>query len=226
MLVARRADRLQALADGTGGEAEPCDIGDRGGRALAARSSNVTRRCTRWSTTPASRPAVFPEVDLDRIEEVARINYLGGVWVTRAILPGLRPAKSGEPTPRQRRLDRGCRRLRPVGRLHGREARPARVLTLAAARCTGAGSTCTRSSRDRPDGGLPAARPSGPPVHASFVVHPSVSRRDRRRLGAEQRGRRALVPYRPAALLFGIAPALSRGSATGRSRGARPSGRR
>ena len=38
ILVARREDRLRALAEETGGEAEPCDIGDRAAvEALAAR---------------------------------------------------------------------------------------------------------------------------------------------------------------------------------------------
>jgi len=39
---------------------------------------------------PARRQ--FTDVDLDLVEEVARVNYLGGVWLTRALLPGLGPA--------------------------------------------------------------------------------------------------------------------------------------
>ncbi len=42
---------------------------------------------------PARR--TLDEVDLDLVEEVARVNYLGGVWVTRALLPGLRLAAGG-----------------------------------------------------------------------------------------------------------------------------------
>ena len=37
--------------------------------------------------------AAFPEVELDLVEEVARVNYLGGVWMTRALLPALRPGR-------------------------------------------------------------------------------------------------------------------------------------
>ena len=43
---------------------------------------------------PARR--AFPDVELDLIEEVARVNYLGGVWMTRALLPGLRARAPGE----------------------------------------------------------------------------------------------------------------------------------
>ena len=61
------------------------------------------------------------------------MNYLGGVWMTRALLPGLRPARRRRALAhRERRLRRGNRRLRPVRGLHGGEARPARVLALAA----------------------------------------------------------------------------------------------
>jgi hypothetical protein len=34
----------------------------------------------------------FAEIDLDRLEEVLRVNYLGGVWMLRALLPGLEAA--------------------------------------------------------------------------------------------------------------------------------------
>ena len=83
-----------ALAEETGGEAEPCDIGDRAAvEALAARILErhpSIHALVNNAGMPARRQ--FPDVELDLVEEVARVNYLGGVWVTRGLLPGLRPA--------------------------------------------------------------------------------------------------------------------------------------
>ena len=90
----RRADRLRTLAEETGGEVEPCDIGDRA--AVEAVAASVLERhpavdaLINNAGIPARRS--FVDVDLDLVEEVARINYLGGVWLTRSLLPGLRPA--------------------------------------------------------------------------------------------------------------------------------------
>ena len=83
--------RLRALAEETGGEAEPCDIGDRAAvEALAARILErhpSIHALVNNAGIPARRQ--FPDVDLDLVEEVARVNYLGGVWLTRGLLPGL-----------------------------------------------------------------------------------------------------------------------------------------
>ena len=95
VLVARRADRLRTLAEETGGEAEPCDIGDRA--AVEELAARVLERhpaigaLVNNAGMPARRS--FADVDLDLVEEVARVNYLGGVWLTRGLLPGLRPAQ-------------------------------------------------------------------------------------------------------------------------------------
>ncbi len=97
ILVARREDRLRALAEETGGEAEQCDIGDR--EAVEALAARILGRhpslhaLVNNAGMPARRQ--FPSVDLDLVEEVARVNYLGGVWLTRGLLPGLRPAPGG-----------------------------------------------------------------------------------------------------------------------------------
>ena len=34
----------------------------------------------------------FAAIDLELLEEVLRVNYLGGVWMLRALLPGLEAA--------------------------------------------------------------------------------------------------------------------------------------
>ena len=94
VLVARREDRLRALADEIGGEIEVCDVGDR-----AAVESLATRVLERHPTihllvNNAGMPArgTFLNVDPGLIEEVMRVNYLGGVWCTRAFMPGLEVA--------------------------------------------------------------------------------------------------------------------------------------
>lgn len=94
VLVARREDRLRSLAGEIGGEVEACDVGDRAAvEALAARV--LERHPTiHLLVNNAGIPArkALPEVDLDLVEEVSRVNYLGGVWMTRALLPGLQSA--------------------------------------------------------------------------------------------------------------------------------------
>ena len=97
VLLARREELLLRLADEIGGEAEPCDIGDRA--AVEAAAARVLARhpsldaLVNNAGMPARAP--FTDVDLDLVEEVARVNYLGAVWLTRALLPGLRPDPGG-----------------------------------------------------------------------------------------------------------------------------------
>jgi uncharacterized protein len=98
VLVARRELRLRALADELGAEPEPCDVGDR--EAVARLATRVLERhaAVHLLVNNAGMPARAPadEVDLDLVAEVARVNYLGGVWATRGLLPGLRTAAAGE----------------------------------------------------------------------------------------------------------------------------------
>jgi uncharacterized protein len=92
VLMARREDRLRALADEIDGEVEQCDVADR-----AAVETVAVRVLERH---PAIHVLVnnagiagrmdFLGPDWDAIERVIRINYLGGVWCLRAFLPGLR----------------------------------------------------------------------------------------------------------------------------------------
>ncbi len=94
VLLARRADRLEALANEIGGEWEACDVRERaqvdevGARVLErhpavtllVNNAGVPGRGTFVSTSP------------ETIERVIETNYLGGVWCTRAFVPGLREA--------------------------------------------------------------------------------------------------------------------------------------
>jgi len=94
ILLARRADRLQALAEELGGEAEPCDVSDRA--AVEAVAERVLARHPKIVVlvTNAGVPGrtSFADGDPEVIERLIRINYLGGVWCLRAFLPGLQAA--------------------------------------------------------------------------------------------------------------------------------------
>jgi len=91
VLVARREDLLRALADEIVGEAEVCDVSDRA--AVEALAKRVLERhpAIHVLVNNAGMPArgTFLKADLDLIERVIRVNYLGGVWCTRAFMPGL-----------------------------------------------------------------------------------------------------------------------------------------
>jgi len=91
VLIARRADRLEALAAEIGGEAEPCDVSDRA--AVEAVAARVLERHPRIDVlvNNAGIPGrtSFIGGDVEKIENLVRINYLGGVWCLNAFLPGL-----------------------------------------------------------------------------------------------------------------------------------------
>jgi NAD(P)-dependent dehydrogenase (short-subunit alcohol dehydrogenase family) len=89
VLVARGRERLEAVAAETGSEAEVCDVADREAvRGLAERVAD-RHGAVQLLVNNAGVPARggFLEVSEDRIEEVVRIDYLGGVWCLRAFLP-------------------------------------------------------------------------------------------------------------------------------------------
>ena len=97
VLVARREDRLRALADEIGGEVELCDVADRD--AVDAMAARILSRhpAIHLLVNNAGMPArgSYLAVDLDLVRRVMEVNYLGGVWCTRALLPGLRAAAAG-----------------------------------------------------------------------------------------------------------------------------------
>ena len=94
ILVARREELLRALADEIGGEVELCDVGSR--EEVEELAARVLERhpVIHLLVNNAGMPArgTFLQADLDLIERVVRVNYLGGVWCTRALLPGLQAA--------------------------------------------------------------------------------------------------------------------------------------
>lgn len=94
VLVARREDRLRAVAAELGAEIAVCDLGVR--RQVEECAAAILDRHPRVSllVNNAGMPAraTFLDADLDLVERVLQVNYLGGVWMTRALLPGLRAA--------------------------------------------------------------------------------------------------------------------------------------
>ncbi len=94
VLLARRADRLAALAEELGGEAEPCDVSDRA--AVEAVAARVLERHPQINVlvNNAGIPGRtnFVHGDPEIVELLIRTNYLGSVWCLRAFHPGLRAA--------------------------------------------------------------------------------------------------------------------------------------
>jgi short-subunit dehydrogenase len=94
VLMARRAERLQALADELDGEAEVCDVGDRAAVEAAAERARSRHPAIHLLVNNAGMPgrAGFADIDDARLEALVRVNYLGGVWCLRAFLPALEAA--------------------------------------------------------------------------------------------------------------------------------------
>jgi NAD(P)-dependent dehydrogenase (short-subunit alcohol dehydrogenase family) len=97
VLVARRRERLEALAGETQGDLEVCDVSDREAVERAAAAVLARHPAISLLVNNAGIPGRidFLTADADRIEQLVRVNYLGSVWCLRAFLPGLeagRPA--------------------------------------------------------------------------------------------------------------------------------------
>jgi short-subunit dehydrogenase len=95
VLLARREDRLRALASElVSAEYEVCDVGRRDDVERVAASVLARHPEIRVLVNNAGIPgrAGFTTIDLERLEEVLRVNYLGSVWSLRAFLPGLEAA--------------------------------------------------------------------------------------------------------------------------------------
>ncbi len=88
MLVARSEERLREVADEIGGEAERCDVGDRVAVEELARRVGERHPAVHLLVNNAGvGGGPYLELTPERIEEVTRTNYLGGVWCLRAFLP-------------------------------------------------------------------------------------------------------------------------------------------
>jgi short-subunit dehydrogenase len=91
VLLARREERLRALADEVGGEFEVCDVADRVAVERVAAAVRERHPTIGLLVNNAGIPgrAGFLSADPERIEAVLRVNYLGSVWCLRAFLPAL-----------------------------------------------------------------------------------------------------------------------------------------
>jgi short-subunit dehydrogenase len=91
ILLARREDRLQALAEELGAEWERCDVSDK--EEVDAVAARILERHLGIAllVNNAGQPGRtgFLNGDPERIEAVMRVNYLGSVWCLRAFLPAL-----------------------------------------------------------------------------------------------------------------------------------------
>ncbi len=94
MLLARREDRLRRLSDELAVEYEVCDVGRRADVERVAAAALARHPQIHLLVNNAGIPgrAGFATIELDRLEEVLRVNYLGAVWCLRAFLPGLERA--------------------------------------------------------------------------------------------------------------------------------------
>lgn len=85
---------MRALAEEIGGEYELCDVGRRDEVERVAAKVSERHPQVQLLVNNAGIPGRrgFAEIDLDRLEEVLRVNYLGAVWCLRAFLPALEAA--------------------------------------------------------------------------------------------------------------------------------------
>ncbi len=94
VLLARREEKLRSIAAEIGGEAEPCDVSDRA--AVEAAATRILERhpAVHLLVNNAGVPArgTFLVIDPDIVRRAIDVNYLGGVWCTRAFMPGLEAA--------------------------------------------------------------------------------------------------------------------------------------
>jgi NAD(P)-dependent dehydrogenase (short-subunit alcohol dehydrogenase family) len=91
VLIARGEKRLREVAEELGAEWESCDVGDREAverTAQAIRERHPELKLLVNDAGIRSRGG-FLRLDPNRIEEVTRTNYLGGIWCVRAFLPAL-----------------------------------------------------------------------------------------------------------------------------------------
>lgn len=89
VLLARGRERLERVAAELRAEAEQCDVADREDVERVAAAVGERHPAIHLLVNNAGVPGRGGFLDLlpETIEEVTRINYLGGVWCLRAFLP-------------------------------------------------------------------------------------------------------------------------------------------
>lgn len=101
-LVARRRERLEGLAagirsDGGRASSHPCDVGDRGSVEAACRAVEQAHGGIDLLVNNAGyvRHVLFKDHDVEDVERMMRVNYLGTVYWIKSALPGMRTRGSG-----------------------------------------------------------------------------------------------------------------------------------
>jgi short-subunit dehydrogenase len=94
VLLARREDRLRALADELQAEYEVCDVAEREDVERVAAAVIERHPQIQLLVNNAGIPGrrAFTSIEPDLLEEIVRVNYLGSVWCLRAFLPALEAA--------------------------------------------------------------------------------------------------------------------------------------
>ncbi len=94
VLLARRAERLEPLAQAIGGEYELCDISVRADveRVAATVIERHPQVGLLVNNAGIAGRGSFVDVEPELIEQVMDTNYLGGIWCLRAFLPALEAA--------------------------------------------------------------------------------------------------------------------------------------
>jgi short-subunit dehydrogenase len=97
VLLARRQDRLERIAQEIGGEWEVCDVSDRAQVDEVAARILERHPALGLLVNNAGMPArgSFLDIEPELVERVLQVNYLGCVWCLRAFLPGLQAAARG-----------------------------------------------------------------------------------------------------------------------------------
>ena len=85
---------MRSLANELGAEYEVCDVGSREdvGRVAAAIMERHPRVDLLVNNAGMPARSGFTGIDANRLEEVLKVNYLGGIWCLRAFLPALEAA--------------------------------------------------------------------------------------------------------------------------------------
>ncbi|AEJ45643.1 hypothetical protein CCDC5079_0453 [Mycobacterium tuberculosis CCDC5079] len=149
--VARRADRITALANQIGGTAIVADVTD--DAAVEALARALSRVDVLVNNAGGAKGLQFvADADLEHWRWMWDTNVLGTLRVTRALLPKLIDSGDGLiVTVTSDRRDRGVRRRR---RLHRCQARAGRAASHAARRTAGegrSGSPRSLQARSRPN---------------------------------------------------------------------------
>ena len=150
-------------------------------------------------------------VDLDLVRRVIEVNYLGGVWCTRALLPLPPGGAARDGARRQPRLGRRHDRLRARRRIRRVQARPARVLRSLSSALRGTGIAVHSVLPGFVETeGFPQKNVLKSPLMRRFVIQPPQVADAVLRSMEKGKGEITVpwFPYRPISILQALAPGL------------------